>query len=67
MWWNLEILNYTIFYLEFEYPCDHICVHNDRIDEFKNKFEKYIFPHTENNKLNNYYLNNVKYKIYINE
>jgi len=58
-------LNYTIFYLEFEYPCDHICVHNDRIDEFKNKFEKYIFPHTENNNLNNNYLNNVNYKIYI--
>ena len=42
-------------------------MHNDRIDEFKNKFEKYIFPHTENNELNNNYLNNVKYKIYINE
>jgi len=56
-------LNYTIFYLEFEYPCDHVCVHNDRIAEFKNKFEKYILPHTENNKLNNNYLNNVRYKI----
>ena len=53
----IRSLNYTIFYLEFDYPCNHICIHNYKLDEFKNKFDKYILPHTENNN----YLKNIKY------
>lgn len=55
--------NYYIFYLEYSYPSDHICVHNDRLDDFKNKFKNYIFPHTENNGINNNLLNGVTEKI----
>ena len=51
--------NYYIFYLEYEYPSDHICVHNDRLGEFTTLFSKYIFPHTEDNTVNH----NIKYGV----
>jgi FkbM family methyltransferase len=44
--------NYYIFYLEYVYPADHVCVHYDNLDEFKVKFKKYIFPHNTDNELN---------------
>lgn len=55
--------NYFIFYLEYSYPSDHICVHNDNLEDFRNKFKNYIFPHTENNEINNNLLNGVNQKI----
>jgi hypothetical protein len=55
--------NYYIFYLEFTYPSDHVCVHNDNLEEFKCKFKNYIFPHTENNIINNNFINGVNEKI----
>jgi FkbM family methyltransferase len=55
--------NYYIFYLEFDYPSDHVCVHNDKLEDFKNKFKKYIFPHTENNSINNNLFYGVSEKI----
>lgn len=45
--------NYYIFYLEYHYPSDHVCVHNDNLADFRVKFAGCIFPHTENNELNN--------------
>ena len=50
---------YYIYYLEFEYPSDHICVHNDNLEEFEKMFEVFIKPHTINNNLNN----NIKYGV----
>ena len=47
--------NYYVFYLEYEYPCDHVCVHNDNLEDFRLKFKHYIFPHTQNNNLNQFY------------
>jgi FkbM family methyltransferase len=44
--------NYHIFYLEYRYPCDHICVHNDNLDVFRDRFQQYIFPHTDYNDTN---------------
>lgn len=44
--------NYYIFYLEYDYPSDHICIHNDNLKEFRNKFKNYIFPHTTMNNVN---------------
>ena len=55
--------NYYIFYLEYQYPCDHVCVHNDNLGNFRLKFKDYIFPHTCNNDLNNNLLNGVNEKI----
>ena len=58
--------NYYIFYLEYLYPSDHICVHNDNLDEFKIKFKDVIFPHTENNGINYNLINGVSEKIIMN-
>jgi len=57
--------NYYIFYLEYLYPCDHVCVHKDNLREFRLKFENNIFPHTENNGLNNNLINGVNEKIVV--
>lgn len=51
--------NYYIFYLDYEYPSDHICVHNDNIDKFRNDFKEFIFSHTTYNDVNS----NIKYGI----
>ena len=51
--------NYHIFYLEYQYPSDHVCVHNDNLIDFQNKFKDYIFPHTDDNDINN----NIQYGI----
>jgi hypothetical protein len=45
--------NYYIFYLEYEYPSDHICVHNNNLSDFRIILKDYIFPHTQNNNINN--------------
>jgi FkbM family methyltransferase len=57
--------DYYIFYLEYAYPSDHLCVHNSNLEEFIIKFKNYIFPHTENNNLNNNLINGVYEKIVI--
>jgi len=45
--------NYYIFYLDYFYPSDHVCVHNDNLEDFRIQFKKYIFPHTIDNNINN--------------
>lgn len=45
-------LNYHIFYLEYSYPSDHICVHKSQLDQFRSDYEKYIFKHTDSNPIN---------------
>ena len=55
--------NYYIFFLEYSYPSDHICVHNDNLAEFRLKFKDHIFIHTENNNINNNLINEVYEKI----
>jgi len=57
--------NYSIFYLEYEYPSDHVCVHNDYIDDFRQKFQQYIFPHTQDNSINHNFLLGIHEKISI--
>ena len=54
---------YYIFYLEYSYPSDHVCVHKDNLAEFRLKFENNILPHTENNDINANLLNGVYEKI----
>jgi FkbM family methyltransferase len=55
--------NYYIFYLEYKYPSDHICVHTDHLEEFRIKFKDYIFAHTENNGINDNIVHGVNEKI----
>ena len=57
--------DYYIFYLEYSYPCDHVCVHKDHLTEFRLTFKNNILPHTENNNLNNNLINGVNEKIVI--
>jgi len=58
-------LDYYIFFLEFNYPSDHLCVHNNKLDEFRIKFQQYIFPHIENNTINDNLTHSVNEKIVI--
>lgn len=57
--------DYYIFYLEYYYPSDHICVHTDNLKEFRHKFKKYICSHSENNDINNNFINGVNEKIVV--
>lgn len=56
-------INYEIFYLESDYPCDHICIHKDKLDDFMYTFGKYIKTHIENNLINNNYEFGIRRKI----
>ena len=55
--------DYYIFYLEYVYPADHVCVHKDHLTQFRLNFKTHIFPHTENNTINNNVINGVYEKI----
>uniref|UniRef100_A0A6C0D0K1 Methyltransferase FkbM domain-containing protein n=1 Tax=viral metagenome TaxID=1070528 RepID=A0A6C0D0K1_9ZZZZ len=59
-------LDYYIFYLEYEYPSDHVCVHKDNLHVFREKFKNYIYPHTENNNINDNFINGICEKIVLN-
>jgi FkbM family methyltransferase len=50
---TLQNMDYYIFYLEYDYPSDHVCVHKNKLDEFRIKFKNYIQPHLTNNEVNN--------------
>jgi len=49
----IKELDYYIFYLDYSYPSDHVCVHKSEIDYFRSNFKKYIYEHTEDNPINN--------------
>jgi beta-1,4-mannosyl-glycoprotein beta-1,4-N-acetylglucosaminyltransferase len=55
--------NYYIFYLDYKYPSDHICVHNDKLNEFKKCFNSVISTHTQDNNINHNILYNINEKI----
>jgi FkbM family methyltransferase len=55
--------DYYIFYLEYSYPSDHVCVHSDNLIDFRLKFNNHIFLHTENNNINDNLINGVCEKI----
>lgn len=56
-------LDYYIFYLEYSYPSDHVCVHNDNLTNFRIHFKNHIYAHTENNDINNNLLHGVHEKL----
>lgn len=45
-------LNYYIFFLEYHYPSDFVCVHNSKLNSFIEKNKNFIKSLTENNGLN---------------
>ena len=57
--------NYYIYYLDYNYPSDHICVHNDNLSDFRQKFKNYILPNIQHNMINDNLINGVNEKIVI--
>ena len=57
---HIKNLNYEIYFLYHDYPCDHICVPLEKVAEFETMYEGKIHPHSENNEINN----NFKHGIY---
>jgi FkbM family methyltransferase len=55
--------DYYIFYLDYTYPSDHVCIHNDNLADFRLKFKNHILPHTANNGINNNVIHGVSEKI----
>ena len=57
--------NYYIYFLDYEYPSDHICVHMDHLEQFRHAFQAYIFPHKEMNEVNDNVSHGIHYKVKI--
>jgi len=60
---QLRSLDYYIYFLDYHYPSDHVCVHKDNLNEFIQINGQYIKPLTESNDLNHNIENNVTEKI----
>ena len=57
-------MGYHIFYLEYEWESDHVCVHESKLDEFNKVFGKMISNHDKDNELNhNINFTNKKIKV----
>lgn len=50
---TVRSFDYTIFYLEYKYPSNHLCVPNSKLEQFMNKYLKNIKIHLVNNNINN--------------
>lgn len=59
-------LDYYIFYLDYEYPSDHVCVPNEKLEEFKIIFTDYIREHSTDNMVNHNILFGINMKISMN-
>jgi FkbM family methyltransferase len=59
--------DYHIFLLDYHYPSDFVCVHKDKLNEFREKNKNFIFELTESNGLNHCLENGVSERIYYNE
>ena len=59
----IQSLGYYIYFLDFTYPCDHICVPIEKLKDFEKLFEGKIHPHLENNPINNNFDNGIVTKI----
>lgn len=56
-------LGYHIYYLDYFYPSDHVCVHKDMLNKFIEKNKQYIVKHNESNNLNHNFENGITEKI----
>ncbi len=59
----IRSLDYHIYFLDYFYPSDHVCVHKDNLNEFIQINSQYIKPLTESNNLNHNVENGVTEKI----
>jgi FkbM family methyltransferase len=57
----IRSMDYEIYYLEYHYPSDHVCVHHSMVEEFETNNN--ITKLTENNHLNRNLENGVNKKI----
>jgi hypothetical protein len=64
---QLRNLDYYIYFLDYHYPSDHVCVHKDKLNNFIEINNQYIKPLTESNDLNNNIENGVTEKIIYDE
>jgi hypothetical protein len=62
----MRSMGYHWFYLDYSYPSNHIAVHNDILDSFKQIYDPYILPHTQGNKLNDNVGLGINHKIKLN-
>jgi len=60
---QLRSLGYYIYFLDYHYPSDHVCVHKDKLDEFIQINNQQIKPLTNSNDLNRNIENGVTEKI----
>lgn len=58
-------MNYYIYLLDYEYPCDHVCVPTEYVEQFETIFEGSIHPHYENNSLTNNVVLRVNRKVVV--
>ena len=59
----IRSFGYHIYFLDYHYPSDHVCVHKDNLENFINKNFDWIRTLTETNGLNQNMENNVTEKI----
>lgn len=60
---TIRNLGYYIFLLDYEYPCDHVCVPTETLKNFEDIFRGKIYPHNQNNSLTNNVENGIDRKI----
>ncbi len=48
----LREMGYHIFFLDYHYPSDHVCVHVSKLEKFREVFGEYIKEHTVFNPIN---------------
>lgn len=56
---KIRDLGYEIFFIESEYPSDHLCVPYSKMEYFMAEYTDIIKPHTTNNHINNNLVNGV--------
>lgn len=55
--------SYNVIFLDHHYPCDHICVPQEKMYDFYTKFKGRIHPHTQDNPINHNLTNGVTHKL----
>lgn len=59
----LRTLGYQIYFLDYSYPCDHVCVPWEKVNDFEEKFKGKIHQHTQSNPQNHNVENGVSKKV----
>jgi FkbM family methyltransferase len=59
----IHSFNYYIYFLDYEYPSDHVCVPIEKLDKFETEFKNNIQEHSDNNNINNNFINGIVKKI----